>query len=173
MPCRAVPAGVGDSLVEFAKAKGVDMVALGSRGMGSVKRSLMSLVGLGSVSDYVLHQLHVPVLVVHAGQGAAAAAAGAPQDGQVRGGWAAGSTSGRANTSRQESTGCCLLRQSAAHMLVFCGQKAAHGCSSAGSSFMSLCCCAAAQAQGVRIYGRLCEQSARIGVVAARPAAGW
>lgn len=76
-------AGVGDSLVEFAKAKGVDMVAVGSRGMGSVKRSLMSLVGLGSVSDYVLHQLHVPVLVVHAGLGAAAAAAPAPAEGQV------------------------------------------------------------------------------------------
>lgn len=72
---------MGDSLVEFAKAKGVDVVAVGSRGMGSMKRSLMSLVGLGSVSDYVLHQLHVPVLVVHAG---AAAAAAAPQSGQVR-----------------------------------------------------------------------------------------
>jgi nucleotide-binding universal stress UspA family protein len=59
-PCCCVySAGVGDSLVEFAKAKGVDMVAVGSRGMGSMKRSLMSLVGLGSVSDYVLHQLHV------------------------------------------------------------------------------------------------------------------
>lgn len=33
----------------------------------------MSFVGLGSVSDYVIHQLHVPVLVVH-GDGAAAAA---------------------------------------------------------------------------------------------------
>jgi hypothetical protein len=94
--CCAAPAGVGDSLVEFAKAKGVDMVAVGSRGMGSVKRSLMSLVGLGSVSDYVLHQLHVPVLVVHAGQGAAAAAAGAPRDGQVRGDCAACGTNCRA-----------------------------------------------------------------------------
>lgn len=74
--------GVGDSLVEFAKAKGVDLVAVGSRGMGSMKRSLMSLVGLGSVSDYVLHQLHVPVLVVHSGQeGAAAAAAAQVGDG--------------------------------------------------------------------------------------------
>jgi hypothetical protein len=33
----------------------------------------MSFVGLGSVSDYVIHQLHVPVLVVH-GDAAAAAA---------------------------------------------------------------------------------------------------
>lgn len=69
--------------MEFAKAKGVDMVAVGSRGMGSVKRSLMSLVGLGSVSDYVLHQLHVPVLVVHTGLGTAAAAAPAPAAGEV------------------------------------------------------------------------------------------
>lgn len=66
-------------MVEFARAKGVDMVAIGSRGMGSMKRSLMSLVGLGSVSDYVLHQLHVPVLVVHTGQGPTAAAAGSEQ----------------------------------------------------------------------------------------------
>jgi len=75
LPAAGGASGVGDSLVEFAKAKGVDMVAVGSRGMGSMKRSLMSLVGLGSVSDYVLHQLHVPVLVVHAGLGAVAAAA--------------------------------------------------------------------------------------------------
>lgn len=33
----------------------------------------MSLVGLGSVSDYVMHQLHVPVLVVHTGAATAAA----------------------------------------------------------------------------------------------------
>jgi len=77
---RGCSSGVGDSLVEFARAKGVDMVAVGSRGMGSMKRSLMSLVGLGSVSDYVLHQLHVPVLVVHTGQApTAAAAAGSDQ----------------------------------------------------------------------------------------------
>jgi nucleotide-binding universal stress UspA family protein len=35
---RARATGVGDSLVEFAKAKGVDLVVLGSRGMGSFKR---------------------------------------------------------------------------------------------------------------------------------------
>jgi len=39
-------------------------------------RSLMTFVGLGSVGDYVMHQLHVPVLVVH---GASKAAAAAPQ----------------------------------------------------------------------------------------------
>lgn len=74
LPAAGGASGVGDSIVEFAKAKGVDMVAIGSRGLGSLKRSLMSFVGLGSVSDYCLHQLHVPVLIVH-GDGAEPAAA--------------------------------------------------------------------------------------------------
>lgn len=39
---------------------------LGSRGMGSFKRSLMGFVGLGSVSDYCVHNLQCPVLVVKA-----------------------------------------------------------------------------------------------------------
>jgi nucleotide-binding universal stress UspA family protein len=30
--------GVGDSIVEFAKAKGADMVVIGSRGLGSIQR---------------------------------------------------------------------------------------------------------------------------------------
>jgi hypothetical protein len=33
----------------------------------------MTFVGLGSVGDYVMHQLHVPVLVVHGASKAAAA----------------------------------------------------------------------------------------------------
>lgn len=33
-----LPPGVGDSIVEFAKAKGADLVVLGSRGMGSMQR---------------------------------------------------------------------------------------------------------------------------------------
>eukprot|EP00882_Tetradesmus_deserticola_P001213 GHRQ01001311.1.p1 GENE.GHRQ01001311.1~~GHRQ01001311.1.p1 ORF type:complete len:392 (+),score=155.98 GHRQ01001311.1:166-1341(+) len=76
LPAAGGASGVGDSIVEFAKAKGVGMVIMGSRGLGSIQRSLMSLVGLGSVSDYVIHQLHVPVLVVH-GDGVAPAAADA------------------------------------------------------------------------------------------------
>jgi hypothetical protein len=44
----------------------IDLVVLGSRGMGSFKRSLMSFVGLGSVSDYCVHNLSCPVLVVKA-----------------------------------------------------------------------------------------------------------
>eukprot|EP00879_Flechtneria_rotunda_P002541 GHRR01002740.1.p1 GENE.GHRR01002740.1~~GHRR01002740.1.p1 ORF type:complete len:388 (+),score=116.25 GHRR01002740.1:178-1341(+) len=65
LPAAGGASGVGDSIVEFVKAKGADLVVVGSRGLGSIKRSLMSFVGLGCVSDYVMHQLHVPVVVVH------------------------------------------------------------------------------------------------------------
>lgn len=49
--------------------------------MGSFKRSLMSFVGLGSVSDYCVHNLPCPVMVVkaEADQLPAAAASGAAQ----------------------------------------------------------------------------------------------
>lgn len=59
----------------------VDLVVLGSRGMGSFKRSLMGFVGLGSVSDYCVHNLACPVLVVKAEPEKlpAAAASGAAQ----------------------------------------------------------------------------------------------
>lgn len=64
LPAAGGASGVGESLVEFVKAQQVDLVALGSRGMGGFKRSLMSLVGLGSVSTYCTHNLAVPVMVV-------------------------------------------------------------------------------------------------------------
>lgn len=59
----------------------INLVVLGSRGMGSFKRSLMSFVGLGSVSDYCVHNLPCPVLVVkaEADKLPAAAASGAAQ----------------------------------------------------------------------------------------------
>ncbi len=59
----------------------IDLMVLGSRGMGSFKRSLMSFVGLGSVSDYCVHNLACPVLVVkaEAEQLPQAAASGAAQ----------------------------------------------------------------------------------------------
>lgn len=64
-----------------ALALQVDLVVLGSRGMGSFKRSLMGFVGLGSVSDYCVHNLPCPVLVVkaEADKLPAAAASGAAQ----------------------------------------------------------------------------------------------
>lgn len=64
LPAAGGASGVAESLCEFARAKEVDVVVVGSRGLGSISRSLMSLVGLGSVSDYLVHQLHIPVVVV-------------------------------------------------------------------------------------------------------------
>lgn len=64
LPGAGGASGVAESVVEYARAKKVDLVIVGSRGMGSLKRSLMSFVGLGSVSDYVLHHCPAPVMVV-------------------------------------------------------------------------------------------------------------
>lgn len=72
---------VGASVCKYAADQKIDLVVLGSRGMGSFKRSLMSFVGLGSVSDYCVHNLPCPVLVVkaEADKLPAAAASGAAQ----------------------------------------------------------------------------------------------
>ena len=56
--------GVGDLVTKYASLVGADVIVLGSRGMGSMKSALMSLVGLGSVSEYCMHQAPCPVLVV-------------------------------------------------------------------------------------------------------------
>jgi len=54
---------VAESVVVFAKEKGASLVVLGSRGMGAVKSTLMSMAGLGSVSSYCAHHLHCPLAV--------------------------------------------------------------------------------------------------------------
>ena len=59
--------GIAESLVKYANAKQVDLAVLGSRGGGSIERGLRSVVGLGSVSDYAVHNMHCPVLVVRQG----------------------------------------------------------------------------------------------------------
>nr|CAB3262613.1 uncharacterized protein LOC100180855 [Phallusia mammillata] len=50
----------GSSIVEKAGQLGVDVIVTGSRGLGTVRRTI-----LGSVSDYVLHHAKIPVLVCH------------------------------------------------------------------------------------------------------------
>lgn len=65
---------VGQALVQYAKEKEVELVVVGSRGLGAWKRSLMSAMGLGSVSDFLAHNLACPLLVVK--DSAAAAASG-------------------------------------------------------------------------------------------------
>lgn len=50
-------AGVG--ICKAAKQHGVTLIVMGTRGLGSVRRTV-----LGSVSDYVLHHSHIPVAIV-------------------------------------------------------------------------------------------------------------
>jgi nucleotide-binding universal stress UspA family protein len=52
----------GPVLCERARALGVDVVVVGSRGRGAIRRVL-----LGSVSTYVVHNAPCPVLVIRAG----------------------------------------------------------------------------------------------------------
>jgi nucleotide-binding universal stress UspA family protein len=48
-----------DSIVQVAEETGADLVVMGSRGLGGIKRALM-----GSVSDSVVRHAHCPVMVV-------------------------------------------------------------------------------------------------------------
>ncbi|XP_045164848.1 universal stress protein YxiE-like isoform X2 [Mercenaria mercenaria] len=45
-------------IVRVAEEENANMIIMGTRGMGKVKRTL-----LGSVSDHVLHHSHVPVII--------------------------------------------------------------------------------------------------------------
>ena len=49
----------GEVIVEKAKSHEANMIVMGSRGLNGVRRTF-----LGSVSDYVIHHTHLPVLVV-------------------------------------------------------------------------------------------------------------
>jgi len=60
-------AAIGSQLVKYAAEQHANLVVLGSRGQGALKRNLMSVVGLGSVSDYVVHNIHCPVMVLRQG----------------------------------------------------------------------------------------------------------
>ncbi len=48
-----------DEIVSAAEAQDVNLIVLGSRGMGDFKRFL-----IGSISDGVLHHAHCPVLII-------------------------------------------------------------------------------------------------------------
>ncbi|MGA9523996.1 MAG: universal stress protein [Myxococcaceae bacterium] len=52
--------GAANELTHFSQEKQADLVVVGSRGLGAVKRML-----LGSVAGRVVHQSAAPVLVVH------------------------------------------------------------------------------------------------------------
>ena len=48
----------GQVITEAARQQKVYMVVMGTRGLGTIRRTI-----LGSVSDYVLHHAHCPVLI--------------------------------------------------------------------------------------------------------------
>ncbi|KAM7430277.1 hypothetical protein ABFA07_018982 [Porites harrisoni] len=49
----------GEIICKQAKEQGASFIVVGSRGTGTIRRTI-----LGSVSDYVLHHAHMPVVVV-------------------------------------------------------------------------------------------------------------
>ncbi|XP_057292823.1 universal stress protein Slr1101-like [Hydractinia symbiolongicarpus] len=50
---------IGHTICKIAKEHHAYMIIIGQRGLGAIRRTLF-----GSVSDYVLHHAHVPVVVV-------------------------------------------------------------------------------------------------------------
>ncbi|XP_015754675.1 PREDICTED: universal stress protein Slr1101-like [Acropora digitifera] len=48
----------GEAIIEAMKECGADVVVMGSRGLGAIRRTFV-----GSVSDYVLHHSPVPVII--------------------------------------------------------------------------------------------------------------
>eukprot|EP01025_Chloroclados_australasicus_P043146 TRINITY_DN4598_c1_g3_i1.p1 TRINITY_DN4598_c1_g3~~TRINITY_DN4598_c1_g3_i1.p1 ORF type:complete len:392 (-),score=25.56 TRINITY_DN4598_c1_g3_i1:3127-4302(-) len=58
--------GIGNVIINYARLCRADMVVVGSRGVNcGLKQSLMSVVGLGSVSKHCIHHSDIPVLVLH------------------------------------------------------------------------------------------------------------
>lgn len=55
---RSVGGSPGDVVVKVSQEEKANLIVLGSRGMGTIRRTL-----LGSVSDYVMHHSHIPVLI--------------------------------------------------------------------------------------------------------------
>jgi len=64
LPPAGGASGVAESIVAWAKRENISLLVAGSRGMGSMKSTLMSMVGLGSVSNYCLHHLETPMCIV-------------------------------------------------------------------------------------------------------------
>mmetsp|Transcript_24964 Transcript_24964/g.69621 ORF Transcript_24964/g.69621 Transcript_24964/m.69621 type:complete len:366 (+) Transcript_24964:323-1420(+) len=56
--------GIGASLTNYAEQHAVDIVVVGSRGYGTFRRGVMTLAGLGSVSNHCMNNLHCPIICV-------------------------------------------------------------------------------------------------------------
>ncbi|KAK7101507.1 universal stress protein in QAH/OAS sulfhydrylase 3'region-like [Littorina saxatilis] len=48
----------GEAVIKASQELGADLIITGTRGLGKIRRTLM-----GSVSQYIVHHAHVPVLV--------------------------------------------------------------------------------------------------------------
>lgn len=55
---KSVGGNPGEVICSVAKEENASVIVTGTRGMGKIRRTL-----LGSVSDYIIHHAHVPVLV--------------------------------------------------------------------------------------------------------------
>ena len=55
---KSIGGNPGEIIVKVSRDMKAQLIVLGSRGMGTIRRTL-----LGSVSDYVMHHSHIPVLV--------------------------------------------------------------------------------------------------------------
>lgn len=50
--------------MSYAQSVDADMVVVGTRGYGAMRSAMLSVVGLGSVSQYLAHNLSCPTLLV-------------------------------------------------------------------------------------------------------------
>merc|ERR1712079_745229 len=57
--CDLYPPNVGENICKYAKENSTHVIIIGSRGQGMVRRTF-----LGSVSDYVSHHAHIPIVIV-------------------------------------------------------------------------------------------------------------
>lgn len=55
---------VAKSIKHYVQANSIDVVIMGSRGIGAIKRAILSFIGLGSVSSWCVHNVDVPVIIV-------------------------------------------------------------------------------------------------------------
>ncbi|EDO44805.1 predicted protein [Nematostella vectensis] len=53
------PGDPGETICEIAKDKNADQIIMGSRGLGTVRRTIV-----GSVSEFCLHHTHIPMSIV-------------------------------------------------------------------------------------------------------------
>ena len=56
---KVIHGSAGSDIVKFAEDNNFDLIAIGARGIGSVKEAF-----LGSVSHYISHRSKVPVLII-------------------------------------------------------------------------------------------------------------